>query len=571
VHVVDPALRRRRRGLVALTAVAAASLTLQAGPGGAGASDRASSVTGQGHGSARAKAGLVMLCSGDGFVRVGGLNDSPVDVTIAEVERGANGKPVDLLGTNASDQLRAIFPITIPRSSKYVATWDLATPATVRGSTRPERERTLHGSWLPKQWVDENGLTYQGTGGTAAGNGTRCSSPATTVPSTTIGSTTTTAATSSTVAATTTSTSTPAPTTLPPVPTTVPDTTVPDTTVPDTTVPDTTVPGTTVPDTTVPTTSTTIPSTPPVEPPLGEGVEAVVPVRVWSTSNSQLAGAAVDRDVTTMFVTQMGEGAPPTWAWLAVDLGRVRSLRSIDWIWRVSGLAAGATIRTSLDGRTWTELAAPGDAPAWAWQRLDVAVDARYVRWYFRNPNRTAQLGGIGEVRIGAVTLADPSPMVMTADIAAHAFGPLGLTAPSAVAGNPTTPHWTVSGSTRSSNSAEGSSRLPLDGDPATAWSTAMSVAPTSGWVGFDLGAVRQIGRIRWKFAEVGFADSYRIQVSDDLVTWRTVATLGNPAGADTWQTIVSSAAGRYVRFFFVNPNRDPQVGGLSEVRFHAS
>jgi hypothetical protein len=160
---------------------------------------------------------------------------------------------------------------------------------------------------------------------------------------------------------------------------------------------------------------------------------------------------------------------------------------------------------------------------------------------------------------------------MMPAEPAVLPFAPSGLTAPSSVAGNPMVPHWPVAGSVRSSNSAVGASRRPLDGDPATAWSTAMSVAPTGGWVGFDLGQHRQIGRIRWKFAEIGLADSYRIQVSDDLVTWRTVATLGNAPTADTWQTIIAPASARYVRFTFVNPNADPQVGGLSEVRFYPS
>lgn len=118
-------------------------------------------------------------------------------------------------------------------------------------------------------------------------------------------------------------------------------------------------------------------------------------------------------------------------------------------------------------------------------------------------------------------------------------------------------------GQTTNSNSA----RYAYDGDPATSWRTIVSGTPSSASIRFDLGSVRSLFEIRWQFSQIGFADQFTIQVSSDLVSWQTLATRGNASAAGAWQTLPTTASGRYVRFRFANPNRDGRLGYLSEVQ----
>jgi F5/8 type C domain len=482
------------------------------------------------------KTGLVTLCSTDGFVRVGGLNDSSRDVTISLVERDADGKPVNVLGSNASDELKAIFPITIPADSKYVVTWDLPYPAHYGGVVKGS-DHQMHGSWNPAKWVDENGLNYRGTGGTAGKNGPTCSP--TTPPSTT------------------------PPTTTPP--STTPPTTTPPSTVPPSTVPPSTVPPSTVPPSTVPpstTTATTLPA---------EVVEPIKAVGAFSTSNSQLGALAFDGDPATSFVTQMLPGQPATWAWDRADLGKEVALRRVEWELSADSAADDFRVQVSIDAKTWTTVATATDGKAGATNVAEVSTEARFVRFYWRNPNLDDQLGHLAEARFFAVPTDE-------AQVARRAPG--APVAPSTMPPAPKVISTTVSPlgerilvktSSRSSNSPVGASRLPLDGNGSTAYATSMSVAPWTGWASYDFGSETSLGRVRWKFNTIGMADYYRIQVSNDATTWTSLATLGNAVNADEWQTLMTDVDARYVRFLFINVNGDANVGGLSEVRFYAS
>jgi hypothetical protein len=116
----------------------------------------------------------------------------------------------------------------------------------------------------------------------------------------------------------------------------------------------------------------------------------------------------------------------------------------------------------------------------------------------------------------------------------------------------------------RSAGSA--ATTLAFDGDPATVWITLpASGPPKNAFIYVDLGTARAIGRVRWMFGVDGGADQWQIQISSDRRTWTTVADLGN-APAGTWQDQAIGAKARYVRFFFLNPNGDAQIGGLAEI-----
>lgn len=453
--------------------VAATVSLLAAGAVGAGAAEAAAPTY---------EAGLVTVCAADGFIRVAGVNDGPLPVTITAQER-RKGKPVDLLGPNASDELRAIFPLVIPAQTSGAVMWDLPIPAHLGGVERDGNERSAHGSWLPKRWQDENGLDYKGTTGDGVPNGVEC---------------------------------------LPDEP------------------------------------------PPPVDP------VPIAPAALYSTSNSQLAAQAHDGDPATEFVTQMSPSAPPTWAWLNADLGETVPLATIEWMWSEAGAADAVGIQVTTDGIEWTTVAEPGATAPGTWSSVAVDRDVRIVRFRFGNPNLDPQLGHLAELRFSARPGFVPTETPSVLDLAE-------ITSKAELEASPTTEPSLISGryriqkSMRSSNSPANSSKLAIDRKSATAWSTEMTVAPRTGWVAFDLGDTAPIGRIRYKFSELGFADRFVIQTAPDGIHWTMVATGGNATTANRWVSRTMSVEARYVRFLFTNPNGDAQLGMLSEVRIYPS
>ena len=73
------------------------------------------------------------------------------------------------------------------------------------------------------------------------------------------------------------------------------------------------------------------------------------------------------------------------------------------------------------------------------------------------------------------------------------------------------------------------------------------------------------IGEIRWQFGIEEAADQWQLQISTNRRSWTTVAELGN-AEVGTWQSIDLDERARYVRFRFLNPNGDAQIGGIAEI-----
>jgi hypothetical protein len=479
--------------LVAATAVATSLSPIGRSQASGGSTDRPTY-----------KAGMVTLCSTSSFVRVAGVNESPTAVTIGLTEKSSDGSSVSLLDGDVSDELRALYPITIPANSKNTVTWDLPIPAHLQGRVRTGEDRSRHGDWTTERWLDENGLDYKGTGGSARPNGTDCPEPGTTTTTTPVD----------------TSTST----------------------------------------TDAPPTSPTKPPAQPVQ---------VRPAGLYSTSNSRLASRAGDGDVATEFVTQMLDSSPPTWAWLNADLGETVPVAGIQWMWSAPGAADQFRIDVSLDGVKWTTVATPGEAPVGAWNTLQLNQPVRIVRFSFRNPKHDPQLGHLAEVRFFAAAGFSPTghPQVLgAAEITSRAeISVSPPTAPS-LSGQ----RYKVKHSARSSNSPDQSARLVLDGKVDTAWQTSMTVSPLSGWVAFDLGSSVKLGEVRWKFSQIGFADKFQIQTSLDGVHWSTIAKNGNASAPNNWVTLTTDAETRWVRFLFANPNKDANIGFLSEVRFYA-
>lgn len=116
----------------------------------------------------------------------------------------------------------------------------------------------------------------------------------------------------------------------------------------------------------------------------------------------------------------------------------------------------------------------------------------------------------------------------------------------------------------RTTNSTD--SNLAFDGDFETDWSTNGSDVPRIAYVWFDLGTPHELSRIEWMNSTAGIADNFSIDISLDGESWTEIAQKSN-GSVDEWRSIRWSGTARFVRFYFSNPNGDPVVGGLSEVR----
>lgn len=97
-----------------------------------------------------------------------------------------------------------------------------------------------------------------------------------------------------------------------------------------------------------------------------------------------------------------------------------------------------------------------------------------------------------------------------------------------------------------SSDAASRGPQMAVDGRAGTRWASARSDAQ---WLRVDLGAAARLERIdlRW---ETAYAKAYRLQVSSDAKTWRTLASTSSGKGGVERKTV--SGTGRYVRMLGV-------------------
>jgi hypothetical protein len=123
------------------------------------------------------------------------------------------------------------------------------------------------------------------------------------------------------------------------------------------------------------------------------------------SSNATGAKSAYDGDPATAWRTT-GTNAPKS-AWVRFDLGKKLTINEIRWQFSQIGSADQFKVQVSSNGSTWQTLATRGNAAtAGAWEILATDVAARYVRFYFDNPNKDAKLGYLSEVQIAGLTAA---------------------------------------------------------------------------------------------------------------------------------------------------------------------
>lgn len=265
------------------------------------------------------------------------------------------------------------------------------------------------------------------------------------------------------------------------------------------------------------------------------------------SANSISARVVRDGDLGTIWTTR-SDSPNPSVAEFYVGMSESRPIGSIRWVFGRTGLADRFTIEISNDLSTWTYVTVRTNKPTGVWQEMRLRnVNARYVRFRFENPNGDARLGGISEVQVwapGASLTPTPTP----------------TTGPAIIKYN-------ISQTFRTLNSI-GSSYVK-DSSPATYWRTrdlAQGQDPhESGAFYVSIGGQKPIGVVRWYYALEGAADSVKIDISWDAVTWTPIAIRTN-APLFQWQELKINKDARFVRWTVDNPNNDAVIGGIAEV-----
>ena len=130
-----------------------------------------------------------------------------------------------------------------------------------------------------------------------------------------------------------------------------------------------------------------------------EGVAVEIPIVAGArTDNSSESNDVYDGDLTTAWHTTTDE--PPDVAYVWLDLGEVRQISAVEWMFSRGGAADEFAIDVSNDRATWTQIARKGNGAVNAWRSVQWSGEARYVRFFFANPNEDDVLGYLAEVRV---------------------------------------------------------------------------------------------------------------------------------------------------------------------------
>ncbi len=131
----------------------------------------------------------------------------------------------------------------------------------------------------------------------------------------------------------------------------------------------------------------------------GNQSASTLDIKVGGRSSSSTSSLlAFDGDLGTSWYTT--KSTPPRTAYIYFDLGSSKNLSKISWYFSQNGSADSFKVEISSDKKSWTTLTTRTSAKAGTWQSSSVNKSARYVRFYFNNPNQDAVLGYLAEVKI---------------------------------------------------------------------------------------------------------------------------------------------------------------------------
>ncbi len=167
----------------------------------------------------------------------------------------------------------------------------------------------------------------------------------------------------------------------------------------------------------------------------GEGTKLAI-VGTGQAAGALLGSRAVDGSTSTSWYHSASPA--PAESFVSFDLGSVRPVGEIRWVYRISGYADAFAIQVSADGVGWTTLANRGNSASLAWQSLAVATNGRYVRFFYTNPGGDTTLGYLAEVEIwgpaavAAASVDEPTASPTFALTSTFAPSPTESPAPSA-------------------------------------------------------------------------------------------------------------------------------------------
>ena len=115
------------------------------------------------------------------------------------------------------------------------------------------------------------------------------------------------------------------------------------------------------------------------------------------TSGSSSSATIFDGNTGTSWVSG---ATTPRAAYVYLDLGMAKPVGRIEWQFSRGGYCDRFSVQVSTDKLTWTTLTTRSTAYVGQWRSIAYTGSARYVRFYFENPNRDRQVGQLAEVRV---------------------------------------------------------------------------------------------------------------------------------------------------------------------------
>jgi hypothetical protein len=228
------------------------------------------------------------------------------------------------------------------------------------------------------------------------------------------------------------------------------------------------------------------------------------------------ASAAFDGDLQTRWAS--------TWSdpqWIYVDLGSAYNISSVVLTWEAYG--KNYEIQLSDNAAQWKTIYSTEHGHGGV-EKIQLSGVGRYVR-LFMNKRVTEYGDSLFEFEVygNSVSASDNTEQSATPTINKALRKP-------AEASSYEERVWDA--------------RYAVDGNSLTRWSSEFSEPQ---WIYVDLGSVQKISRVilTWEHA---YAKAYKVQVSDDKLTWADVYSITN--GDGDVDDIRLSTTGRYVRIF---------------------
>jgi hypothetical protein len=118
------------------------------------------------------------------------------------------------------------------------------------------------------------------------------------------------------------------------------------------------------------------------------------------TASSTPSTRAYDGKTSTAWYTT--STSAPRAAYVFFDLGSTKQISKISWYFSKNGSADSFEVQVSTDKKNWTTITKRTTAKAGNWVSAKKSTEARYVRFYFKNPNKDKVLGYLAEVKVYA-------------------------------------------------------------------------------------------------------------------------------------------------------------------------